>query len=1120
MAEPEEGAYHRAVTQGSGRGAARSTAIVLFTDLVASTELRSRLGEVAADGLRRQHDALVTGGVEGSGGTVVKNLGDGFMATFGGASDAVAAAVAIQQAIDRHNRAGGTPILVRIGVSAGDVVFEDDDCFGTPVVEAARLCSAAQGGQILASEIVRWMAHADEEAFTALGSLELKGLPRPLPTVQVEWEPAAQSPVPLPTFLTDIGKIFVGRDGDLDRLGQLWKEAAAGERRVAFLAGEPGVGKTRLAAELAMRVHDEGATVLAGRCDEDLGVPYQPFVEALRHFVDHAPDLEHRLGRYGGELARLVPELGDRAPGLAAPIRSDPEMERYRLFDAVAAWLTATAVQEPLMVVLDDLQWAAKPTLMLLRHVVASARGRIFVLGTYRDTELTHDHPLLEVVPDLRRQGGVDRVSLAGLDDVGVAALVEQASGQALNDAGLALARAVHAETEGNPFFVREVLRHLAETGAVQRQEGTWTTHLPVDQLGIPEGVRDVVGRRLARLSGQTNQVLRVAAVVGPEFELGIVQSAGDLSDEAILAAIEEAAEARVVTEVSATRFRFAHALVRATLYESLTTARQVALHRKTAEAIETMYARALDDYVPSLAHHWAKASAPVRDVTRAVEYAQRAGDLALAQLAHDEAVQYYASGLELLDAGEAAADDPRRLELLIGRGVAQRRSGDPSYRDTLLGAARLAEQLGDSSALARAVLANSLGYMWTAFSVDTDRIEVLESAIAAVSRDDAALRARLLATLGLELAWQPDPERRVALSQEALDIARTLDDPATLAHVLLAREYAITDPENVAERFDATTELLAIADRLGDPVVASRALSLRFKVSIERADVAEAERSLVRNEELVADLGQTDLTFFVLHHRAGLAVLHGDPDAEQRLSAADELGRKIAQDGLSAAPEVLRASRLFELRMEQGRFDELSGWFRAFSTRAGAPAGGPGFVRAIYARVLYEDGERDAAARILDQLAAADFIHPRHTLGWLVFMVECSWLTTRLGRRDCVAPLRTAMAPYADQLMIGAFAGWIGGSVSLHLANLAATAGDYAQADAEFAAAAATHDRIRAPIWLARTRVEWARMLLARAERNDVERAHALLRQALETAPQYGLAKLEREATELLARP
>jgi class 3 adenylate cyclase/tetratricopeptide (TPR) repeat protein len=1115
MAEPVAGAYHRAVTQGSGRAPARSTAIVLFTDLVGSTELRSQLGEAAAEDLRRQHDALVTGGVVGSGGTVVKNLGDGFMATFGGASDAVAAAIAIQQAIARHNRVSGTPIQVRVGVSAGDVVYEDADCFGTPVVEAARLCAAAQGGQILASEIVRWMAHADDEAFTPVGSLELKGLSRPLPTVQVDWAPAVQSPVPLPTFLTDIGRIFVGRDGELDRLGQLWKEAAAGERRVAFLAGEPGVGKTRLAAELATRVHDEGATVLAGRCDEDLGVPYQPFVEALRHFADHAPDVERRLGRYGGELARLVPELGDRVPGLSAPIRSDPEMERYRLFDAVAAWLTATSSEEPLLLVLDDLQWAAKPTLLLLRHLVRSGGGRILVLGTHRDTELSHDHPLVEVVADLRREGGVERLSIAGLDGGGVAAMVEQASGQVLDEDGLALARAVHEETEGNPFFVREVLRHLAETGAIERQDGRWKPRLPAGQLGIPEGVRDVVGRRLARLSGDTNQALRVAAVVGPEFEFNVVQAAGDLSEERLLAAIEEAANARVVIEVSATRFRFAHALVRATLYDSLTTTRQVVLHRKTAEAIEAIHARALDDFVPTLAHHWAKASAPVRDVTRAVMYAQRAGDRALAQLAHDEAARYYMSGLELLDAGEAEPRDPRRLELLIGRGEAERRASDPGYRETLLDAARLAAQLGDASAQARAALANTLGHIWTAFSVDQDRIEVLESAIGAVGDEDLPVRARLLATLGLELAWQPDPTRRVALSDEALRIARDLDDPTALAHVLLARDYTITDPANVEERFDATSELLAIAERLGDPVLASRALSLRFKAAVERADIDEAERSLACNGALVADLGQPGLAYFALHHRAALSALRCEPDADEKLSAADNLGQMIATPEFLSAPKIFSWSRRGCLMIEQGRADELEGFFREMLERSRAP-----FVRAMYGMIRLDAGDREPAADALDDGVANGFAHPRHSLAWLMFQVISAWCAARLGRKDCVPPLRAAMEPYADQIQIGAFGGWIGGSVSLYLAMLAATVGDYTQAEAEFAVAAATHDRIRAPIWFARTQLEWSRMLLARAGSDDIERARDLLVKALEAARKFGLARLEQEATELLASP
>jgi hypothetical protein len=223
-----------------------------------------------------------------------------------------------------------------------------------------------------------------------------------------------------------------------------------------------------------------------------------------------------------------------------------------------------------------------------------------------------------------------------------------------------------------------------------------------------------------------------------------------------------------------------------------------------------------------------------------------------------------------------------------------QRRSGDAGYRQTLLDAAHLAEQLGDGAALARAALANTLGYLWTTFSVDTDRIAVLESAIAAAGGEDQALRARLLATLALELTWQPDPTRRVALAEEALHIARTVDDPATLAHVLLARDSTICDPGNVAERFDATTELLAIAERLGDPVMASRALSLRFKAG-GATRCARGRTMPGANGTVIADLGHPDLTFFVLHQRATLAFLRGDPDVEQKHRAADELGRSIA---------------------------------------------------------------------------------------------------------------------------------------------------------------------------------------------------------------------------------
>ncbi len=403
------------------------------------------------------HDRLIGEAIEGHGGRLVKHLGDGVMATFAGAADAVAAAVRIQQMLDRYNRSGAAlePLRVRVGLSAGDVAIEDDDCFGTPVIEAARLCAAAAGGQVLVNDVVRWLAGTSGgHVFRPHGALTLKGLADPVPTSEVAWEPLIDPALPLPALLSQAGRIFVGRDDELDRLRRLWKETVAGDRRVALLAGEPGIGKTRLAIEMAVAAQEAGGVVLAGRCDEDLGVPYQPFVEALRHYITHAAD--RRLGRHAGELARLVPELPKIVGGLPEPLRSDPETERYRLFDALAAWLADVSAEAPVLLVLDDLHWAAKPTLLLLRHVLRWADPiRLLVVVTYRDSDIGRGHPMSDFLADLRREAGVERLAVSGLDTPAVAAFIESAAGHRLDsDDERELPRVVWRETEGNPFFV------------------------------------------------------------------------------------------------------------------------------------------------------------------------------------------------------------------------------------------------------------------------------------------------------------------------------------------------------------------------------------------------------------------------------------------------------------------------------------------------------------------------------------------------------------------------------------------------------------------------------------------------------------------------------------------
>jgi tetratricopeptide (TPR) repeat protein len=617
------------------------------------------------------------------------------------------------------------------------------------------------------------------------------------------------------------------------------------------------------------------------------------------------------------------------------------------------------------------------------------------------------------------------------------------------------------------------------------------------------------VGRRLARLSGDANQALRVAAVVGADFELDVVASAADLGGDALLAAVEEAVAARVVIEVSATRFRFAHALMRATLYESLTATRKVTLHRKAAQAIETIHDGALDDYVPALAHHWARASAPAADTARAVGYATRAGDRALAQLAYDEAVTYYRQALELLQVAGLSAGG-QHLELLIALGEAQRRAGDTAHRETLLEASRLAAERGDATALARAVLANTRGTLpSTTGDVDYERVAALEAAVDAVGADDTPTRARLLAALAAEITWTGVWERRVLLADEALAIARRCGDAATLAVVLLRRWITIYFPETLHEVLANTEELLALAEGLDDPVIRAQALWLRGRTLAAAGEMAEANRHLEAAERLTEELGQPTLRWLVGTTATGRTLLAGDlEEGERKARAGFELGQASGQKD---APAFL-AGHLFLVRLEQDRLSELEEqWADVVAAFPRLP-----MARTYLARLLCELDRPDEAVEHYQLLAAGSFTALPRDAAWIMGVSQCAAVAAALRDAAGARVLFDLLAPHASQIVF-LNAGSLG-AVAHYLAVLAATFGDFDEAERRFADAAATHGRIGAPIWLARTRLEWARMLLTRAEPGDTEQAHDLLHQALATARDRGLTNIERRAVELLS--
>ncbi|HEU5033512.1 MAG TPA: AAA family ATPase [Mycobacteriales bacterium] len=1073
---------------------ATGTATVLFTDLVGSTELRSRLGEEAGERLRRTHDRLVIDAITAHAGTVVKGLGDGFLATFAGAADAVGAAVEVQRGLDRLNRRSVVQLAIRIGISAGDVTWADGDCFGLPVIEASRLCAAADGGTVLCAETVRWLArgHGSHE-FRGRGEMQLKGLDEPTAVCEVAWTPH-QREVALPPVLSGDDSVrLVGRVTEWEELGTAWKRAATGERAVVLLAGEPGVGKTRLAAELARSVAADGAHVLGGRCDEDLGVPYQPFAEALRHYVRGLDGAPPTLGQGSGDLVRLLPELATLVPTLPDPVRSESEVERYRLFDAVVSWLTALTAEAPVLLVLDDLHWAAKPTLLLLRHLVrADESDRLLVVGTYRDTDLSRTHPLAETLADFRRETIVTRMAVRGLDAAGVGAYLEAVAGHDLDDRALALAQAIHAETEGNPFFVGEVLRHLAETGAIYQQNGRWTSDLTIDQAGIPEGVREVIGRRLSRLSQTANTVLSRAAVVGLSFDARLLPSVCEMSEDDIDLALDEAVSARLVTPApgSATRFQFAHGLVRATLYDELPSLRRIRLHQRVGEGIERLARGRLDEHVSDLAFHFGE-SAAGGDLHKAIDYTMRAGNRALAQHAEPDAVRLFGRALELLD--EVDAPDPaRRCDLLIGLGIAQRDTGDPSFRQTLLDAAAVADELGDADRLASAVLANTRGYWSNAGITDQDRLRFIDAALAAVGTQDSPVRARLLALRAVELMWVADSRDRYATAETALEVARRVDDPVVTARVYgpyLAARFGAWSTE---ERRRLLPEIATVAAEVQDPGLAFEGAWYGVMSALESCDRQWLDACMAECRRISTELGQPRRRWETAVQEAAVALACEWPAAaEQHATAALELGTAAGQ------PDAFLwyAVQITIVRWQQGRDGELA---PLLAEQVANMPSVPAWETTLAVASLTVDPGR--SREILDRYAATGFRLPQD-LTWSVGVVGLAMVCAWLRVRDYAQELYGLLAPYAGQMVTQGIV--TSGPMDFHLARLADVLDEGETADRHFADALGMCERFGAPGFRGYVQAGWAASLRRRGA--DTARVNELLVAARRVADELG---------------
>ena len=941
----------------------------------------------------------------------------------------------------------------------------------------------------------------------AVGDLDLKGLPAPLAAFEILWEPAG-SPAPLPPPLLRRDEFaFVGRNEERTRLLAAWDDAETGRRRSCFLSGEPGVGKTSLVAEIVKDLHDQAALVLFGRCDEGLRIPYQPFAEALRHYLDHVEVLA--LGRFGGDLHRLVPELPRRVSGLDDALQSDPDTERHRLYEAVALWLSDASAASPLVLVLEDLHWATRPTIELLRHVLGSAHAsRVLVIATYRDSDVDRSHPMTEVLGDLLRTDGASAISLDGLAMEDIRQFLSIAAGHELDERGFELATALHDTTGGNAFFISETVRNLVETGAIVQEEGEWVSARPAEQLPLPLGVREVVRRRLSRLDDLANEALQVAATIGEQFECRILVAAGTFHTTTIEPALRSAAQARLIEEVEGPviAFRFAHALVRTTVYEDLSAMRRAVLHRRVAEAIETITPRRVVR-PGDLAFHYGAAAAD-GDVTKAVEWSTIAGRDASERLAFSEALTHLESALALRQRA-GLGTDAEECDLLIELGHAQWALGDPRGRTTLLDAARLANELGDAARAARALLADSRGMPATIGATDDERVHAIEVTLEAMGDEETIERALLTSELALALDYAPGSyERRRALVEDAVAMARGLSSPRTLAACLHNYWLSIWAPGTIDQRHRAYEELDQLGAVIDDPVWHALAQPRRIVHAVECCDIDRAWRLADAFDTMAEDLGLPLVKWMAGFHRAGLLEVGGDLEGAQKV--ADEALIHGQAAGQPDAP-LFHSVQIGMVQLWHDDYEVLVETLEVVHQVFPDVPGLPSFLALMLQRAGRTD---DAMAVVSDMLRAPGEMARDGTLltGWtaLADLVNLS------GATDHAPALLEVLRPNSSTI-VGNGVNW-NESVAVRVGQLEALLGEWSRAETSFDLADDIARRMRAPLWQAIAATERAWMHARRGQLGDRDRALELIDISRELAEPHGAELLCHRCSLVLA--
>jgi class 3 adenylate cyclase/tetratricopeptide (TPR) repeat protein len=980
----------------SDRSHAAKVLTIMMTDVVGSTALRRARGDPDADDMLGFQAAIVHDQVAVFGGQVRRSLGDGFLISFPSTVAAVRAAAAIQHELNEHNTADPQhAVEIRIGIHAGQVTERDGDLHGQAVHAAARVMAEAVGGQILTTDEVRKHAGPQVDwSFLDSGLFWLRGFPERWRLYEVSWNHTTASawPSAVPARLTP----FLARDAERASLRRLVDDALMGNGGLALVVGEPGVGKSRLVAEIGDEAQAHGMRVFTGHCVEMSGAaPYLPYVEIIEQAISNPRSplaLRKALGDVAAEIARIAPALRRAFPDIPPPIQLPAELARRYVWNSFGEFLGRAAQGQPLLLVLEDLHWADESTVQLTEYLAPLLREMpVLVLGTCRDVEVDIYHPLSRVIGQLGRRRLVERITLRRLSFDGVRGMLRALAGQPAPEQ---LVRVIYRETEGNPFFVEEVYLHLVESGVLLDEHGRVRPDLQLDEVSVPESIRLVLGQRLDRLTGSTREVLVAAAVSGRVFASDLVGEVAGAGQDELVEALDEAEQARLVLPGKAPgELMFSHELIRQTLLSGVAAVKRERLHVRAADAIAQRYPDDLDAHAGDLAYHLSHAGR-YGDRASLVRYLTIAGDRAFDAAAFDDAVGYFERALSLIPAD----DQLRRAQLLERLAMALRSVGRWDHAlGTMNDALDRYEALEDVGAIGRLGWTMVYQLLWTGRLVEG--VQVGRQTVAALGDTVSADKARLLSALAWALSFSGDYAAATATFDQARALAERVGNERALADVLhvqtihhlgygefaagvkvglqaaevFERESALWDlcsvqafviyqdgahgsREQAARLADKT---LAIAERLGH-------LGAAFMLLADRV----REASMLGDLPLVEALGAQMLDIgergglpwrYLGHIYVGLAAhWRGNAEhAEAELRNAVELEPPVAIAGQSAsllarhlalhgrAEEVLE---LFESARSQSRLPSLDR-----VTGIGSWSGLLGFVEALYLCGLHE---------------------------------------------------------------------------------------------------------------------------------------------------------------------